>query len=57
MNIKAKQCVGVLHTLEFSVQIQAQQSSWVTERHTMNYANHYGYSDINPFEVVKVIST
>lgn len=22
----------------------------------MNYANHYGYSDVNPFEVVKVIS-
>ena len=22
----------------------------------MNYANHIGYSDINPFEVVKVIS-
>jgi hypothetical protein len=22
----------------------------------MNYANHYGYSDITPFEVVKVIS-
>jgi hypothetical protein len=33
-----------------------QQSSWVTERHIMNYANHYSYSDITPFEVVKVIS-
>ena len=22
----------------------------------MNYANHYGYSDVNPFEVVRVIS-
>lgn len=22
----------------------------------MNYANHYGYSDINPFEVVRVVS-
>jgi hypothetical protein len=22
----------------------------------MNYANHFGYTDINPFEVVKVIS-
>jgi hypothetical protein len=22
----------------------------------MNYANHYGYSDVNPYEVVKVIS-
>lgn len=22
----------------------------------MNYANHYGYSDVHPFEVVKVIS-
>jgi hypothetical protein len=22
----------------------------------MNYANHYGYSDVNPYEVVRVIS-
>ena len=22
----------------------------------MNYANHYGYSDVTPFEVVKVVS-
>ena len=22
----------------------------------MNYANHYGWSDVNPYEVVKVIS-
>lgn len=22
----------------------------------MNYANHYGYSDVNPYEVVKVVS-
>lgn len=22
----------------------------------MNYANHIGYSDVNPYEVVKVIS-
>lgn len=22
----------------------------------MNYANHYGYSDVNPFEVVRVVS-
>jgi hypothetical protein len=28
-----------LHTLEFSVQIQAQQSSWVTERQIMQKLN------------------
>ena len=22
----------------------------------MKYANHYGYSDVNPFEIIKVIS-
>ena len=22
----------------------------------MNYANHYGYTDVNPFEVVRVVS-
>lgn len=22
----------------------------------MNYANHYGYSDVNPFEVVRIVS-
>ena len=56
MNIKSKQSVGVLHHLEFRVQMHLQQSSWVTERHIMNYANHYGYSDVTPYEVVKVIS-
>ena len=27
-----------------------------SKEHQMNYANHYGYSDVYPFEVVKVIS-
>ena len=22
----------------------------------MNYANHYGYSDVNPYEIVRVVS-
>jgi len=42
--------------LNFLFKYSYSKTSWVTERHTMNYANHYGYSDVNPYEVVKVIS-
>jgi hypothetical protein len=49
LNLKAKQTIGVLQQVEFSVQIQAQQSSWVTERHTMNaYEVHNpSFNDMN----------
>lgn len=47
---------GYCARLNFLFKYTYSKTSWVTERHTMNYANHYGYSDVNPYEVVKVIS-
>lgn len=32
------------------------KSSCVTERQIMKYANHHGYSDVTPYEVVKHVS-
>jgi hypothetical protein len=44
-----------LQQVEFSVQIQAQQSSWVTERHTMNaYEVHNpSFNDMNLEEQIE----
>ena len=42
--------INHLHTLEFSVQIHLQQSSWVTERHTMITVSKFNVRVVNKGE-------